>query len=53
MLSCKQVVEVEPEEDEEFILPEYVKPFLADTPLYTDNTAHGWFCISLLIDWSA
>ena len=48
ILSWKQVVEVEPEEDEEFILPEYVKPFLADTPLYTDNTAHGWFCIITL-----
>ena len=35
-------MEVEPEEDEEFILPDYVKPFLTDTPLYTDNTANGW-----------
>lgn len=34
-----------PDDDEEFILPEDVQPFLQDTPLYTDNTANG---ISLL-----
>ena len=30
-----------PEDDEEFELPEFVQPFLKDTPLYTDNTANG------------
>lgn len=40
-----QVNEPEPEEDDEFVLPEGVAPFLSDTPLYTDNTANG---ISLL-----
>ena len=30
-----------PDDDEEFELPEYVSPFLKDTPLYTDNTANG------------
>ncbi|KAK6296770.1 hypothetical protein J4Q44_G00329120 [Coregonus suidteri] len=30
-----------PEDDEEFELPEYVEPFLKETPLYTDNTANG------------
>ena len=30
-----------PDDDEEFELPEYVEPFLKDTPLYTDNTANG------------
>ncbi|CAG8556682.1 15709_t:CDS:10 [Gigaspora rosea] len=29
------------EEDEEFILPEKVSPFLESTPLYTDTTADG------------
>ncbi|VDO03245.1 unnamed protein product [Rodentolepis nana] len=29
------------ETQEEFVLPEYYKPFMADTPLYTDNTANG------------
>lgn len=28
-------------EDEEFVLDEYVQPFLQDRPLYTDNTANG------------
>ena len=36
-----QVVDPEPEEDESFVLPGHVEPFLADTPLYTDNTANG------------
>lgn len=26
---------------EEFEMPEYVTPFLQETPLYTDNTANG------------
>lgn len=30
-----------PEDDEEYILPEVVQPFLQETPLYTDNTANG------------
>lgn len=30
-----------PDDDEEFILPDDVQPFLQDTPLYTDNTANG------------
>lgn len=30
-----------PDDDEEFELPEFVEPFLKDTPLYTDNTANG------------
>ncbi|KAJ8952187.1 hypothetical protein NQ318_022637 [Aromia moschata] len=30
-----------PEDDEEYILPEAVQPFLQETPLYTDNTANG------------
>lgn len=30
-----------PEDDEEYILPEIVQPFLQETPLYTDNTANG------------
>lgn len=34
-----------PDDDEEFILPEHIQPFLQETPLYTDNTANG---ISLL-----
>ena len=34
-----------PDDDEEFILPDDVQPFMQDTPLYTDNTANG---ISLL-----
>ncbi|CAH1233925.1 PRPF8 [Branchiostoma lanceolatum] len=30
-----------PDDDEEFELPEFVQPFLQDSPLYTDNTANG------------
>ena len=30
-----------PDDDEEFELPEFVEPFLKDTPLYTENTANG------------
>lgn len=30
-----------PDDDEEFELPEFVEPFLKETPLYTDNTANG------------
>ncbi|TMS07622.1 Pre-mRNA-processing-splicing factor 8 [Larimichthys crocea] len=30
-----------PDDDEEFELPEYVEPFLKETPLYTDHTANG------------
>lgn len=30
-----------PDDDEEFELPDFVEPFLKDTPLYTDNTANG------------
>lgn len=29
------------DDDEDFELPEYVQPFLSDTPLYSDNTANG------------
>lgn len=29
------------EDDEDFVLPEEVQPFLQETPLYTDNTANG------------
>jgi len=28
-------------EEDEFVLPEEIEPFLQDTPLYTDNTANG------------
>ena len=35
------MAEPEPEDDEEFVLPVGVEPFLSDTPLYTDNTANG------------
>ena len=35
------MIEVEPEDDDDFVLPDYVEPFLSDTPLYTDNTANG------------
>ncbi|XP_055686190.1 pre-mRNA-processing-splicing factor 8 [Lutzomyia longipalpis] len=38
-------VEPLPDDDEEYLLPDDVQPFLVDTPLYTDNTANG---ISLL-----
>ena len=37
-----------PDDDEEFELPDFVQPFMTDTPLYTDNTANG---IALL--WAA
>ena len=40
-LPFNQTQEPEPEEDEEFVLPEYMEPFLKDSPLYTDNTADG------------
>ena len=30
-----------PDDDEDFELPDYIQPFLQDTPLYTDNTANG------------
>jgi pre-mRNA-processing factor 8 len=40
-----QGADILPDDDEEFELPEYVEPFVKDTPLYTDNTANG---ISLL-----
>ena len=36
-----QVIDPEPEEDEDFVLPDTVEPFLTSTPLYTDNTANG------------
>lgn len=39
--SSTQSQEPLPEDDEEFELPEYVEPFLKETPLYTDNTANG------------
>ena len=29
------------DENDDFLLPEEVQPFLQDTPLYTDNTANG------------
>lgn len=29
------------ENEDVFVLPEYYKPFMAETPLYTDNTANG------------
>ena len=35
-------------EDDDFMLPEDLEPFLSDTPLYTENTASG---IALL--WAA
>lgn len=35
----------EDDEDDEWCLPDFVEPFCAETPLYTDNTANG---ISLL-----
>jgi len=44
-LAIVQVEEPEFEEEDDFLLPEYVDPLLSDTPLYTDNTANG---ISLL-----
>ena len=36
-----QVNDPEPEEDEDFVLPDGVEPFLSSMPLYTDNTANG------------
>ena len=30
-----------PDDEEEFELPEYVQPFMQETPLYTDDTANG------------
>lgn len=42
---CMQVKEPEPEDSDDFVLPDDVEPLLADKPLYTDNTANG---ISLL-----
>lgn len=36
-----QTVEQTIEDDEEFVLPDEVQPFLQETPLYTDNTANG------------
>lgn len=41
ILLCVQSQEPLPDDDEEFELPEYVEPFLKETPLYTDNTANG------------
>ena len=38
--SC-QTADPEPDDSEDFILPDYVEPLLKDTPLYTDNTANG------------
>lgn len=29
------------DEEDEFILPDYIEPLLSETPLYTDNTANG------------
>ena len=39
--SSLKVVEILPDDDAEFELPEYVQPFLQETPLYSDNTANG------------
>ena len=36
-----QAQEPLPDDDEEFELPEFVQPFLKETPLYSDNTANG------------
>ena len=36
-----QAAEPLPDDDEEFELPEFVQPFLKETPLYSDNTANG------------
>ena len=36
-----QTTEPQPDEDEDFELPEDIQPFLQDTPLYTDHTANG------------
>ena len=40
-VSGVQVAEPEPEEDDSFVLPPHVDPFLSEAPLYTDNTANG------------
>jgi hypothetical protein len=40
-LTVFQGGEILPEDDEEFELPEFVQPFMKETPLYTDNTANG------------
>ncbi len=37
----QQGADLLPEDDEEFELPEYVQPFAAEVPLYTDHTANG------------
>lgn len=36
-----QAPEVQPPDDESFELPEDMRPFFNETPLYTDNTANG------------
>ncbi|RMX51401.1 hypothetical protein pdam_00020809 [Pocillopora damicornis] len=36
-----KTTEPQPDDDEDFELPEDIQPFLQDTPLYTDNTANG------------
>lgn len=36
-----QVNEPQPEEDDDFELPDDFQPFMQDYPLYTDNTANG------------
>lgn len=43
-----QTTEPQPDDDEDFELPEDIQPFLQDTPLYTDNTANGqrYFCLA-------
>lgn len=54
-----QTTEPQPDEDEDFELPEDIQPFLQDTPLYTDNTANGWvffhfvhlFLLKLVTTW--
>ena len=43
VLLSLQFGEPQPDESEEFVLPEAVEPFLSDYPLYTDNTANGMF----------
>ena len=39
--AVRQHEEELPEDEEEFELPDYVQPFLQDSPLYSDNTANG------------
>ena len=36
-----QINEPQPEEDDDFELPDDFQPFMQDYPLYTDNTANG------------